>query len=539
MSWHYVWRAEMNRRLLRQAAIVRSPEAQRLDRSMCRRSFWHWICNYGWLYAPKESESIRRWTPFVPWPSQRELMYFLLERRELEEVGLVPKARELGVTWLVLHYLFWCHRFEPGFSALVGSRNELKVDRRGDSDALFQRLRAIESRQPTWLRPLGAYVDKHMILQDVELGTEIVGESSNAGFGQGGRRTIGFIDEVGKIEAGVWESASSSVESVNGTLWLVFNPPDSSGHPIWQALDKTPESRVHRMTWRANPNRIQDETHPDYFPRTRVYPRGDLTPERFKQQHEAQIPAVEIGRIWDVPVEPLLYDDDEPGIDELRRKAPLFGGMDFGSSIVSPCVCILGLLEKSVPWRLWIEHDPFWLQEAWMKIGPEIMGLMSLYPDRGVVFYDPAGRARESSGKSWVGNLSAAGVPFGDLQKHLGTDDIYNMSTSEWGTWANQWTREWMKNGQIRIHRRCAKLRQAILEYRAKIPAGVLPIDAGNAKPVKDAASHHADALKYLVTGVWRSIEAERQLGMQAPAGVVQAESYLDVFRDGYGSPWG
>jgi hypothetical protein len=530
----------MDRRLLRQAAVARSPEAQRLDRDMCRRSFWHWIGNYGWLYSPKEAESVRRWTPFIPWPAQRDLVAWLLDRLDAGQEALVPKGRELGVTWLVLHHLWWRHRFEPEFSAIVGSRNELKVDRRGDSDALFQRLRAIESRQPPWLRPLGAYVDKHMLLRDVELGTELVGESSNAGFAQGGRRTIGFIDEVGKIDAGVWLSAWRALESVCQSLWLVFNPPDTAGHPIWQTLERTPSERVHRMTWHANPTRCQDETSPDYFPSTRIYPRGPLTPEEFDQQHSAKIGATTVGRIWDVSVEPLLYDDDEPGLEELRQKAQLFGGMDFGSGALSPCVCNLGLLEKSTPWVLWVEHDPSWLQEAWMKIGPEIVALMAPYSNLGVIFYDPAGRARESSGESWVSNLSAAGVPFGDLQKHLGTDEVYNMSTAAWVTWANNWVRAWLKNGQIRIHRRCTELRRSILEYRANVPAGVLPVDAGNAKPVKDAASHHADALKYLVTGVWRSITAERAQGAQAPAGVVPVgESYLDVFRDGYGSPWG
>jgi len=515
------WLDEVRRRADWTKRIAGDEVAQAADRALCAKSFFHWIGHYGWVYNPYEiDDPTRRTVPFVLWESQKELSLWLDERERAGEDAMVPKSRKIGVTWLVLHKVFWRHRFEPGFSALLGSRKEELVDRRGDSDSLFERLRFLEALQPPWLKPLGEYADKHLLLRDAELGSEITGESTQGGFGQGKRRTLVFVDEAGKVDTATMRLSWTAIESVARSNWFVFNPPPLAGHFIWRTKNEMDPRMVREMTWRADPNR------PDDFKESRIRPRGRLTEEQFAEQYECKAGAVVPGRLWPVSVPSLLYDEDEPGLAELRRRCWLYGGMDFGSSLTSRLVCLLGLLEKSDPWRLWIEWDLSWLTTAWTTAAVDIMEKIDSYPLRADVFFDPAGKQRESDGNSWVRNLGGEGVPFLDLQAVIDpSGERHPINSSSWISWSIRHVLELFDSGQIRVHKRCRYLQEAIQGYRVRIPDGVDPLDVGGARsPDKNDASHGADALRHLASGVYEILRLERLAGQERGGVVVPDE---------------
>jgi hypothetical protein len=531
----------MERRVERLRRIAGSEAAQDADVELCRRDFWHWLSHYGWLYNPHETdEPARRQVPFVPWDSQRGLMSWLLERMEAGQEALVPKSRKIGVTWLVLHYLWWAHRFQRGFTALIGSRKEMLVDESGNMDSLFGKLRWLAGLQPSWLRPGPRYVDKHLLLADPDMETELAGESTNEGFGQGGRRTIVFIDEAGKVETRVMRLIWTAIESVARSVWIVFNPPPLASHFVWQVRMEAHPSRVYPMTWQADP------TRPDDFKERTIRPRGRLTEGEFAEQYECQAGAVIQGRVWPVSVPELLYGEGHPEIERIRQTSPLLGGMDFGSSLISRSVWLLALLEKSTPWRLWIEWDLSWIQAAWPQIAADVRRTLAGYPPRNFMgtFYDPAGRQTESTGKSWVLNLAQAGLLFRDLQAHVdATETRWKLNTTEWIAWSARWLLTFMDSGQIRVHERCRYLRQCITDYRYNVPLGMNPLDHAAAArgPVKDDASHGADALRHLFTGAFYEIERERAAGRRGPEDPRPRDPDVQAWHDleNPGGPWG
>ena len=80
--------------------------------------------------------------PFTLWPKQKEA----LETIRTNRLTIILKARQLGLTWLVLAYALWCMLFRPGFLVVAISRKE-------DPEAkeLIRRLVFILKRLPPWM----------------------------------------------------------------------------------------------------------------------------------------------------------------------------------------------------------------------------------------------------------------------------------------------------------------------------------------------------------------------------------------------------
>ncbi len=60
----------------------------------------------------------RGWIPFELWPEQGDILWQLHD----SQLNVVLKARQLGLTWLVLSYVLWTMLFQPAASVLMFSR---------------------------------------------------------------------------------------------------------------------------------------------------------------------------------------------------------------------------------------------------------------------------------------------------------------------------------------------------------------------------------------------------------------------------------
>lgn len=96
---------------------------------------------YGHVRSPEPGPAL----PFDLWPEQEAVMDLLDERDKL----VVLKARQLGLTWVGLHYAVWLMTHAPGaLSAVV-----LALSQNGDyAKALLTRGRGIHERLPAFLR---------------------------------------------------------------------------------------------------------------------------------------------------------------------------------------------------------------------------------------------------------------------------------------------------------------------------------------------------------------------------------------------------
>jgi hypothetical protein len=95
-------------------------------------------------YCQIEDLRAKNWVPFALWPEQERVL------REIEASSLrktiILKARQLGLSWLMLAYALWRMRFRPIERVLIFSYRE------AEAKDLLKRLREMHKRLPTWLQ---------------------------------------------------------------------------------------------------------------------------------------------------------------------------------------------------------------------------------------------------------------------------------------------------------------------------------------------------------------------------------------------------
>jgi hypothetical protein len=113
-------------------------ELARIEWLKCSISAAYFINTYCKIYDATEGE----WIPFILWPEQIEALEIIVNNKWV----VALKARQLGMTWLVLCYILWKMIFHPQFTALVFSRREVESIYLLSKD----RLRGIYNRLPEW-----------------------------------------------------------------------------------------------------------------------------------------------------------------------------------------------------------------------------------------------------------------------------------------------------------------------------------------------------------------------------------------------------
>lgn len=205
--------------------------------------------------------------PFVLFQRQAELVTFLVSLIDAEENGLVEKCRDMGATWLcgAISVWLWLHR--PGASIGWGSRKEQLVDRIGDPDSIFEKMRILVRNLPREFWPVGFRPDDHMTYMkflNPENEASITGEAGD-NIGRGGRKLIYFKDESAhyeraeKIEAALADNTRVQVDisSVNG-LGNVFHRRREAGVEWTGGPAAKGKTNVFVMDWRDHPAKTQE-----------------------------------------------------------------------------------------------------------------------------------------------------------------------------------------------------------------------------------------------------------------------------------------
>lgn len=205
--------------------------------------------------------------PFVMFPRQVDLTEFIYACLEGEADGLIEKCRDAGATWLsvavsVHLWLFW-----DGISIGWGSRKEQLVDKIGDMDSIFEKIRSVIRNLPVEFLPLGFSDKDHMTYMRVlnpQSGASITGEAGNS-IGRGGRKRIYFKDESAHyerpdlIEAALGDNTRVQIDisSVNGT-GNVFHRRRENGQE-WEkgAPVVKGKANVFVFDWRHHPEKTE------------------------------------------------------------------------------------------------------------------------------------------------------------------------------------------------------------------------------------------------------------------------------------------
>lgn len=238
--------------------IRSNPVALAAAKAHCRHNPVDWINDWVWTHDPRPAGTGGMTNlPFVLFPRQAEFIGWLQQLLAAQEDGLCEKSRELGVTWLCAAFAVWMWLFIPGAAVGFGSRKEDLVDRIGDPDSIFEKIRYIIDHLPKEFLPAGFVPKKHstyMKLLNPETGATITGEGGD-NIGRGGRKSIYFKDESAHYERPMKiEAALSQTTNVQVDISSVNGP----GNPFFEKRMTWPAHRIFVFDWRDDPRKGED-----------------------------------------------------------------------------------------------------------------------------------------------------------------------------------------------------------------------------------------------------------------------------------------
>lgn len=201
--------------------IGSNTKLQAIENERCRRNIVYWFNTWVWTYDPRlAAQKKPAMVPMDLFPRQEEMIHFLEQRVSDQEDGLIEKSRDIGFTWVSGGFALHHWLYVPGFKTSFGSRKAELVDRIGDPDSIFEKIRMMFRGLPYWMRPAGFVGDKHdnsMRFLHPTNGNSIRGEAGDD-MGRGGRSTLYIIDEAAHVErADSVEAATSANADVR--IW--------------------------------------------------------------------------------------------------------------------------------------------------------------------------------------------------------------------------------------------------------------------------------------------------------------------------------
>lgn len=123
-----------------------SQEEQAAEWTRCEASPIYFLRRYGWVFNVNEEA----WVPFELWDAQAWVLLQMMDHRFV----VLLKARQLGLTWLVLGFALWLMLFHA--SAAIGIFSRIETDAQ---ELLFFRLRNMYDRLPAWMQAERIVVD--------------------------------------------------------------------------------------------------------------------------------------------------------------------------------------------------------------------------------------------------------------------------------------------------------------------------------------------------------------------------------------------
>lgn len=291
----FAWRMEMLDKLRRNPDALKSAEAYYSTRpaEFCM----------DWLDTYDPRKQTLKWMPFVLFPRQYEYFEFLEDLRRDEESGLVEKCRDAGVTWLSCGYTAWGLRFLKDDSTGWGSRKQDLVDKLGDMDSIFEKVRTMINRLPDIWRPKDVKSGLMKVINN-DNGASATGESGD-GIGRGGRKARYFVDESAHIERPETIEASLGdntrvrvdISSVNGT-GNPFHRRREAG-VVWQRGAELPvgRTRVFIFDWSHHPEKTQgwyDRRRAQYEAQGMLH----IFAQEVERNYSAAVQGVIIERKW-------------------------------------------------------------------------------------------------------------------------------------------------------------------------------------------------------------------------------------------------
>lgn len=221
------------------------------------------INDFGMTYDPRNADvGGATEVPFLLFPKQREFVRWTVDRWRGRRRGLAEKSRDMGVSWLCVATAAALCLTHEAVTIGFGSRDEDSVDKIGDPDSLFWKLRFFLDRLPPELS--GHWEAKnnssHMRVSIPLTGSTIKGDAGD-NIGRGGRAAIYFVDEAAALKRpDQVESALSQTTNCR----IDVSTPKGMANPFAQRrhASTTEAEDIFTFHWRDDP-RKDDQWYAD------------------------------------------------------------------------------------------------------------------------------------------------------------------------------------------------------------------------------------------------------------------------------------
>lgn len=249
MTWEPDYKAVFRNRLKRLAAMRRDKATAAAHWQHYKHNPVDFIQDWVDTYDPRRLSMPH--VPFQLFPKQADFIRWLFACFTDRADGVVPKPRDMGITYCCAALAVHLWTFWPGSKIGFGSRVVDKVDKLGDLDSIFEKIRAIIRRLPSEFKP------KHFREKDDLLylklinrdnGSTITGEGGD-NIGRGGRNSVYFLDEAAFVERP--QIVDSALDD-NSDCKVYVSTHNGPGTTFYRKCQST-AYRQFRFKWQDNP----------------------------------------------------------------------------------------------------------------------------------------------------------------------------------------------------------------------------------------------------------------------------------------------
>jgi hypothetical protein len=222
----------------------------------------YFIENFGWVEARQAIGATATAIPVLMYPQQKEYvlhMVDILKQAAASETfnwnELVEKARMTAGTWSTLFVFIWFWIFHNA-SFLIMSKKEDDVDKEGDLDTPFEKIRFFVRKLPNFLLPVGFDINSKKwsktLLLKLPGGGQISGDSSAVHATRQKRALAILYDEFAYCEndEAIWTGGAGTVK-----VRIAVSTPNGVNNKYYRLRFNKENEKVHitSFTWWRHP----------------------------------------------------------------------------------------------------------------------------------------------------------------------------------------------------------------------------------------------------------------------------------------------
>jgi phage terminase large subunit len=192
--------------------------------------------------------------PFALFPRQVSMIEAMLESYRAQAPLSIVKARDSGASWVACCLLVALAIFEEGFTAIIGSQLEIKIDQSGTTGTLFHKIRLALESLPEEFRGgwslKGGSANMRVWWPN---GSTIQGEAGEA-IGRGGRASIVCIDEYAHLMHP--DAVDKALMATSDCKWYISSV-NGTDNPFATRV-REGKTRVFLYTWKDDPRKTDE-----------------------------------------------------------------------------------------------------------------------------------------------------------------------------------------------------------------------------------------------------------------------------------------